>query len=289
MSDQPTALVTGATNGIGAEAAVELADRGWRVFVHGRDRERGERVVERTREARGEAAFLGADFASESGVHDLADELRSRTARLDALVLNAGVASDGCRLAWDGVEEMFAVNQLAPYLLAHELSDLLKRSSPARVVLTSSTMHTRGELDFDAPAEIDCTDAGSVLDRYARSKLANLAFATELADRFEGDGVTVNAFHPGFVPGSRLYRHVGPAFRAALAAARLLPFVGTSVDDAAAAMVHLVDDDAVADTTGGYFHGTERATPDSRVTDPDRRELVWSISAELAGVDPDWP
>lgn len=287
MSETPTALLTGATNGIGAAAAVELASRGWHVLVHGRDPQRGEAVVARAQEAGGDATFFRADFANREAVRDLADEVRDHTDRLDALVLNAGIASDPCRLVWDGVEETFAVNQGAPYLLTHELVDLLEQSAPARVVATSSTVHTRGELDFAGPEDIDCAGDTDTLDRYARSKLANLAFVMELADRT--DDVTVNAFHPGFVPGSKLYRNVNPLFRAAITAAQVIPFLGTSVDDAASGLVYLTDSEDVADVTGTYFEGTQPTAPDSRVDDPELRDLVWSVSASVAGVDPDWP
>lgn len=289
MSETPTALITGATNGIGAEAAVELADRGWQVLVHGRNRERGETVVARARNAGGTATFLQADFTSRKAVRDLATDVRDQTDHLDALVLNAGVVSDTCRLVWDGVEEMFAVNQLAPYLLTHELVDMLRESSPARIVATSSTMHTRGELDFDGPEDVDCSSDSDVFGLYARSKLANLAFVMELADRFESADVTVNAFHPGFVPGSRLYRHVGPLLRALITAFRVVPFLGTSVEEAAEGIGYLTDSSDVADTTGTYFHGTEPAAPDPRVTEPELQNLIWSVSADLTGVDPEWP
>lgn len=283
----PTALLTGSTDGIGAAAAVELGARGWEVYVHGRDRRRGESVAARVREAGGTANFLRADLASPAAVRDLAATVRDRTDRLDALVLNAALAREECRLAWDGVEETFAVNQLAPYLLAHELADLLRASAPARVVVTSSAVHSRGDLDLKEG--IDCTGDYDTLDAYARSKLANLLFTVELADRFEDAGVSVNAFHPGFVPGSGLYRHVGPLFRVVVAVARTLPFVATSVAEGAEGIVHLSDSTAVEDVTGAYFHGTERTEPDPRVGDLELRARLWSTCATLAGVDSDWP
>lgn len=284
----PTALITGATSGIGAEAAVTLAGRGWKVYVHGRNRRRGEAVVARVRAAGGDATFFQADFSSREAVRALADAVRSRTDRLDALVLNAALSTDECRLAWDGVEEVFAVNQVAPYLLAHDLVDMLTATVPSRVVITSSGVHSRGELDFDGPADIDCAGDYDALDSYARSKLANLVFAMALADRLDGTGVTVNALHPGFVPGSGLYRNAGLPFRVALTALRIIPFVGTSVEDGARGLVYLTDSESVADTTGAYFHGTRRVEPDARVANSALQTLVWDVSAAVAGVDSEW-
>src|SRR6056297_2929035 len=104
-SHESTVLITGATTGIGAEAAVDLAERGWRVFVHGRNRKRGEEVVSRIRNIDGEAVFLQADFASPHAVRDLATAIRNRTDYLDALVLNAGLSQSECVNVWGGIEE----------------------------------------------------------------------------------------------------------------------------------------------------------------------------------------
>lgn len=289
-ADSHTVLVTGATSGIGAKAAVDLATRGWRVFVHGRDRSRGEAVVERARRASASdnVEFLRADFADRSAVRGLAETVRERTSRLDALVHNAGLSRGSCRLAWDGVEETFAVNQLAPYLLTHDLATLLVDSS-ARVVVTASAVHERGELDFEDPTALVCAGSYDALAAYARSKLANVLFALELADRFAGSAVTANALHPGFVPGSRLYRHTGLLFRAAITLSRYVPFVGTAVEEGAEGIVYLVDSPEVEETTGAYFHGREREEPDPRVHDADRRERLWNLCADLADVSPDWP
>lgn len=289
MGETPTALITGATNGIGAEAAVELAGRGWDVLVHGRNRQRGKNVVARVQDGGGEATFLQADFSDREAVRDLAAAVHDETAHLDALVLNAGIVSDTCRLVWDGVEEMFAVNHLAHYLLTHELVGMLGESSPARIVATSSTMHTRGKLDFDGPNDVDCAGDSDVLGLYARSKLATLGFVMDLAGRLDGTGVTANAFHPGFVPGSRLYRHVGPVLRSIITVSRLVPFLGTSVEEAAEGLAYLTDSADVGETTGTYFHGTHPTEPDPRVTDPEQQNLLWSVSADLTGVDLDWP
>lgn len=289
MSDTDTVLVTGATSGIGAETALQLADQGWTVYVHGRNRDRGTDIADQASQRSGDATFLEADFATKHGVEDLATQIRSETDSLSALVHNAGVLTDECRLAWDGIEEMFAVNHLAPYLLTHELLGHLERGDRSRVVFTSSTMHTRGTFDYTDSDDLDCsTEVGSTT-LYGRSKLANLAFAMELADRFDDADVGVTAIHPGFVPGGDIYRHYGTLAQAAITIAATVPMLGTSVEDAAAAMVALTAGDVGAAETGSYFDGLETAPPDDRVHDPENRELVWSMSADVTGVDPDWP
>jgi NAD(P)-dependent dehydrogenase (short-subunit alcohol dehydrogenase family) len=278
-----TVLVTGATSGIGRVAAERLGERGWRVLVHGRDRARGEQVVDAVESAGGDATFHRANFAEFDAVRGLADRVREE-GRLDALVNNAALSTNEYRET-EGVELTLAVNHLAPYLLTHELLPMLRESQPARVVVTASGVHFRGEID---PDDLSMSDYDA-LDAYARSKLANVLFTVELADRLDPDEVTANAYHPGFVPGTGLYRDSSLPVRLATGLAARLPVVGTSTDEGADGLVYLTDDDAVANVTGAYYAHREREEPDARAHDERLRERLWAVSADLVGVDPDWP
>jgi NAD(P)-dependent dehydrogenase (short-subunit alcohol dehydrogenase family) len=121
-----TALVTGATDGVGRVVARELARQGWRVLVHGRDRGRGEALVQEIEKAGGNATFLAADLASLAEVRRLADEVRRQTDRLDLLINNAGIGTagnaPGRQTSADGHELRFAVNYLAGFLLTSRRS-----------------------------------------------------------------------------------------------------------------------------------------------------------------------
>lgn len=275
--------MTGSTSGIGRVAAERLGERGWRVLVHGRDRARGQQVVDAIESTGGDAAFHRADFADFDAVRGLADRVREED-RLDALVNNAALSANEYRVV-EGVELTLAVNHLAPYLLTHELLPLLRDSAPARVVVTASGVHFRGEIDPD-DLSMDSYDA---LGAYARSKLANVLFTVELADRLDPEVVTANASHPGFVPDTALYRDSSLQVRLATGLAARLPGVGTSTAAGADGLVYLTDDETVGDVTGGYFVRRECEEPDARVRDAMLRERLWDVSADLVGVDPDWP
>src|SRR5437762_3163948 len=93
--DDRTALITGATDGVGRVVAKKLGEAGMHVLVHGRDRQRGERVVEEIRKAGGKAEFLRADLASLGEVRELADAVRKRADRLHLLINNAGIGTGG--------------------------------------------------------------------------------------------------------------------------------------------------------------------------------------------------
>jgi len=137
-----TALITGATDGVGRVVARALGKTGWRVLVHGRDRVRGAAVVGEIEQAGGSASFLEADLASLAEVRRLAELVRTTTDRLDLLVNNAGIGTagnaPGRRTSADGHELRFAVNYLAGFLLTHLLLPLIKASAPARIVNVSS-------------------------------------------------------------------------------------------------------------------------------------------------------
>lgn len=279
-------LLTGGTRGIGREAVKKLAARGATVLFTGRDATAGREVEAAVhRETGREATFLRADFADLDAVAELAATVRERTDRLDALVANAGTFQPTRRTSADGYELTFAVNHLAHFLLVHELADLLV-AGRARVVVVSSAVQERGDLDF---ADLQFERGYDKWDAYARSKLANVAFALGLADRLAGTGVTANALHPGVVPATRLSRESSLPMRLALRAMTMVPGLTASPSQAADAVVALACSSEFAGVTGRYFDRTEPEHPNPAALDPATRERLWTVSADLVGVDPDLP
>jgi NAD(P)-dependent dehydrogenase (short-subunit alcohol dehydrogenase family) len=301
-----TVVLTGATSGIGRHAALEVAGRGATVAAVGRNEAAGESLVADAADAPGEVRFHRADLAAQSAVRDLAAELSASHDRLDVLAHNAGLSAGDRRESPDGIELTLAVNHLAPYLLTHELADRLRADGGGRVVVTASALEARGDLDFE---DLQYESDYDALSAYARSKLANVAFTIELAERFEaiagggdrgaddGEGaarpgppaVTANCFHPGFVPGTDLWRDAKLRVRAAVRLAGLLPGLGTDAATASERLVQLIADPVFGERTGCYVSGGEIATPSAEARDSDVRERLWEESAALVGVDPDWP
>lgn len=201
-----TCLITGATSGIGRATAEALAGLGFKVLVAGRDQELGEAVLSRIRDQGGAAEFLKADLASQAEVRGLAAAVLAHHPRLDVLVNNAALVAGKRTLTVDGIEMVFAVNHLAPFLLTNLLLPALRAAGRARIVTVSSDAHQGGAMDLDDVANPRRYGA---LAAYRCSKLANLLFTYELARRLadEGSPITANALHPGFVASRIGTRH----------------------------------------------------------------------------------
>ena len=192
-------LVTGSTDGIGKETALELARLGARVIVHGRNEARVAQAYEEVRNASDSTPPqpVVADLSSLSQVRSLASELETRGVGIDVLVNNAGVYMKRRELSVDGIELTLAVNHFAHVLLSHLLLAGEVGKSLGRIVNLSSIAHTRATVDLN-----DIENTRTPFDdyqAYATSKFANVLFTVELAQRLQKRGVLVNAVHPGVV------------------------------------------------------------------------------------------
>jgi len=307
----PTALITGATSGIGRDAARRLGERGWRVLVHGRDAEAGAETVARVEDAGGEASFHGADFADLDAIRAFADTVREEVDEIDALCNNAGLAINDYRESEQGFEMHFAVNHLAGYLLTHELVDLL--ADDGRVVNTASVAHRNGDIDFEEIREHGRTGVPGITGAtelaplrklgqatgvteatglngfalYSNSKLCNVLFTTELARRLD-EGQLCNCFHPGIIPGSGVGRDLAFPGSMLWESLDLVPGVSDTVADGGTAMAMLAADPSI-DVTGQYFNKQRQARASPRARDEDRATRLWALSADLVDVDPNWP
>src|SRR6516225_828190 len=183
-TSEQTAVVTGASSGIGLHTALGLARTGMRVIMAGRDRVRTEAarrfVTERSGSDRVEIAL--ADFSRLAEVRRLADEILATNSRLDLLVNNAGLISPKYRLSADGFELTFAVNHLAPFLLTNLLLERLEASAPARIVTVASEAHRRNRIDI---GDLRRPGDWTMMRAYGRSKLCNILFTRELASRVD--------------------------------------------------------------------------------------------------------
>ena len=268
-----TCLVTGANAGIGKETAAGLAARGARVLMACRDRGRGERAVEEIgrRVPGAELELLLADLSRLGEVRGLVADVECRADRLDVLVSNAGVYSARRRETEEGFEQTFAVNHLAPFVLVRGLLDLLRRATPARVVVVASAAHFRGTIAFEDLHAEERRYSG--WRAYSQSKLANVLFAAELARRVPATEVTVNSLHPGVVATKLLLRGLVPTWLAR-------PWTITP-EEGAETPLYLATSPEVAEVSGRYFDDCAPREPSAEARDPEIAARLWAVSEEL--------
>ena len=275
-----TVVVTGATDGVGKEAATRIAEAGATLLLVGRNPDKGRAVVERMRRQAGNPAisFLCADLARLDEVRRVAGEIRDRCGRLDVLLNNVGAIFMRRRESADGIEMTWALNHLGYFLLTHELLDLVKASAPARIVNVASSAHRGGAIDFD---DLEGRRAYSGRRAYAQSKLANILFTYELARRLEGSGVTANALHPGFV---RTRFGSGNGLPVRLIIAALMRLSGISVAEGGKTSVYLATSPEVDGASGGYYEACALARSSAASRDESVARRLWQVSAERVRV-----
>jgi NAD(P)-dependent dehydrogenase (short-subunit alcohol dehydrogenase family) len=274
-----TILVTGASSGIGLQASLDLARRGARVVMVGRDPRRTAQAVAEVKTAAGSSQVSGliCDLGSQSAIRLLANTFRSGNDRLDVLVNNAGGVNKTRTTTVDGIEATFAVNHLGPFLLTNLLLDLIIKSAPARVVTVASVGHLQGTLDFN---DLGFAHGYSIMRAYSRSKLANVLFASELARRLEGTGVTSNCLHPGSVD-TRIWS--GAPWWAKPFIQIVRPFF-ISAETGAGYVVALVTRPEFGTITGRYFDKDVLTAPSALAQDPELGRRLWEVSAAMVGV-----
>ncbi|TRY95107.1 hypothetical protein DNTS_003835 [Danionella cerebrum] len=194
-----TAIVTGANTGIGKFIALDFARRGARVILACRSESRGSEALEEITEATGNqnVHLRLLDTSSLASVREFAARILEEEKGVHILVNNAGASGLPRKITDDGLEITFATNHIGPFLLTHLLLDLLKKSAPARIVNISSMNHWKGEVDF---AHFRGENLNHLMDAaYNHTKLHNIIWTNELAQRLQGTGVTANSLHPGIV------------------------------------------------------------------------------------------
>jgi NAD(P)-dependent dehydrogenase (short-subunit alcohol dehydrogenase family) len=280
------AVVTGATAGIGRAVAVSLAAQGFQVIAVGRDRARGEAVLDQLRAARATAEgaadhrFFATDLASMARTAELADKVARQTDRVDALVCCAGIFA--LRPEWtdEGLERTFALNYLSRFLLVRRLEPLLTASPSARVVLVANAGAYPDRLDLDDPHYRRGRPGMRVA---TRTQFANDLLAVELAERYRGTSVAATCVFPGVVRTDVFRSGVGVPRPLAAVLSAVAGRVGLSPTEAAETPAWLADSAKSAAVSASFFgpHRAVRRIPE-RARRPERRQRLWDVSDELA-------
>ena len=287
-----TAIVTGATSGIGYEAALVLAAHGAQTILAVRDTARGQACAARIRGIHGSAKVTvsALDLASLASVREFAERTIADTPRIDLLLNNAGLGLQSTRaVTVDGFERQFATNHLGHFALTGLLVPALLTAPAPRVVAIASIAHRRGKIDFD---DLQTERPYNGRKAYGQSKLANLMFALELdrQAREAGSRLTSVAAHPGVSSTGFIAATGMPGMMRGVATLA----IGVLGQNAARGALPGLYAATMPDVTGGQYWGPDgllevRGDPALAQISPQAQDRavwqhLWSVSEQLTGV-----
>jgi NAD(P)-dependent dehydrogenase (short-subunit alcohol dehydrogenase family) len=279
------AIVTGASSGIGLEAAKSLAAQGWRVIATGRNpvrcAEAEAAIRAASRSGSGQVDMLQADLALLAEAAQLAQDIAGLTERIDVLVNNAGGMASEKVITREGFEASFAGNHLGPFLLTQRLLPLLRHAAKdappgsVRIINTSSDgSEMIPGLNLDDLQTFEKYSNGLA---YCSGKLANVLFACALAKRLKNDGIVAHSFHPGTVA-SNFFSHTDADVQARY---HNVQMEGLTPAQGADTLIWLATAAEPGASSGGYFYERAPRTPNPLVDDEAFIDRFWAVSEAL--------
>ncbi|MDF1519589.1 MAG: SDR family oxidoreductase [Brevefilum sp.] len=274
-------LITGSSQGIGFFTALGLAGKGAHVIIVSHDEEHSKQAVEEINNKceTGSARYYVADLSSQREIRELAEKVKQDYDQLDVLINNAGAWFSRHRESDDGIEKTFALNHLSYFLLTGLLIDLINKNTSTRIINVSSDAHRASYgIRFD---DIGFQTGYRPFMTYAQSKLANIMFTYELANRLEGTNITVNVLHPGAVA-SNLYRNFGilePLINL------WIKISGKTSEEGAKTSIYLASSAEVSDITGKYFTDEKQKRSSNASYNEESWKQLWKLSEEMTGFE----
>ncbi|MGB1341037.1 MAG: SDR family oxidoreductase [Pseudomonadales bacterium] len=267
-------LITGGNSGIGLETAKALIAQGAEVIVASRDTRKSQDALSLLGEG---ASHLSVDLSDLDSVRSLATAYLEQHDRLDVLINNAGVFPGKAQATKQGFEMQIGVNHLSHFLLTQLLLPLMIETGPSRVITVSSMLHHKGQIDFESFAS---GGRYSAQKAYGQSKLANVLFAFELAERLKQTAVTSNVLHPGGVA-TDIVRDMPWIVR------KLLGLIFISPEEGAKTSIMLAADPELETTSGAYYDQCKLKPAAAISADAGLRSKLWDHSLSAVNLSQD--
>ena len=273
-----TIVISGATNGIGKAAAIELSKENPQLLFTYRNQVLADELLAEIKDLSPETQVhsVYCDFSNQDSIKKCADEINNLCEKIDLLINNAGVVNTSYRETNEGIENTFAVNHLGYFLFTNLLLNKLKGENETRIINVSSAAHAFvKEMQWE---DINYkSNFGQGLRCYGQSKLANLLFTRYLAIKLSTENISVNAMHPGGVNtslGSQnkawyskpLRLILRPFFRSPLKGAESIIYLATKQDDG---------------VTGEYFFNSKIHKSSAYSKNLEEAHKLWGLSEKL--------
>jgi retinol dehydrogenase 12 len=275
-------VLTGGPSGIGEAAAIKLAKMGARLVLVARDPGRAEATLKRLQKVSPRMAHTSyfADLSLVAETRRVGREIAAAQPRIDVLINNAGLICARRQVTAEGLELTVATNHLAYFVLTQGLLPRMLDSAPARIVNTASEVHRGAKLAFD---DLQSQRGYEGFGAYAKSKLANVLFTSQLARRLSGRSVTANSLHPGVVASRFGLPREGQGGDPS--SARFLSAHGISPEEGAETIVYLASAAEAAKASGQYFNRCQAVTPSKEAQDQAVAMRLWEESERLGGIN----
>jgi NAD(P)-dependent dehydrogenase (short-subunit alcohol dehydrogenase family) len=272
-----TVLISGGNSGIGKATTSKLASMGYQVVFMARSKTKAEAVKNEiiTLSGNKNTDYILVDLTSKKAVRECVATFKRNYEKLDILINNAGVCLPEKRITGDGMEESFEINHLSHFLLTNLLLDMLKKSDDPRIINVSSAAHSSGKFD---PDNLQSEKNFSYFSTYSDTKLLNILFTFELAERLKYTHIKANALHPGVVSTNFGHELKGLwPFMLSLGKLFLL-----SPEKGAETSVYLASSDEVKNVTGKYFVKCRPVETKNRYITVENRRILWEKSLKLS-------
>ncbi len=272
-----TVLITGATSGIGFEAACQIAETGAHVIGLGSSQISCDTASNKMLSYGCNVDYIPCDLSDQKLVGELAENIKSRVNKLDVLINNAGVIYLKRKTDSNGIEKMFSVNYLSHYLLTRLLLNTLMDAPKARIINVSSIAHRGVRMDFD---DLSSNKSYKTMKVYGKTKLAQLLFTKYLSEKIDSKKITINAMHPGVISTNLISKNgfLGTALTAGW------KLIGKSPKEGAETIVYLANSDSVENISGKYFVKCKQVELAPYAKDEISAQMLWYKSAEMCSL-----
>jgi len=279
MNDK-VVIVTGANAGIGRATTQKLAEMDAHVVMVCRNKKKGEKALQEIQKKtqNKNLDLMICDFASLKSINNFAKDFKKRYNHLDVLINNHGAFFIKKSKTEDGIEPTFAVNHLGYYSLTLQLLDIIKASSPSRIINVASSSHYRVKNvyldDYNYVRR-----QYSMMNAYGESKLYNIMFTFHLAEKLKGTDVSVNCLHPGFVK-----TNIGLNHFLLRLLSPLVKFKAMSPEEGAKTSIYLASSSEIEGVSGKFFTKMKEKEPNKLAFDKKLQKELWDLSLDLTNL-----
>ena len=270
-------IITGATDGLGKQTALDLAKLGYNIGLVGRNQEKGDAVLDEIASATGNHSlkYFQADLSNIRNLDNLANDIKREYDSIDILINNAGAYFSQYIETEEQLEMTFALNHLSYFQLTMLLIDVIEFEIPGRVINVASSAHFGAKLDLN---DIQLKKRYKGWTAYSNSKLMNILFTYEVHKRYKDTGISFNSLHPGFVDTSFGDNNKGIGKNILSIGKKL---IAINVIKGARTNIYLASSDEVANVSGKFFDKS-KPVQSSKVSYSDTNQhKLWSYSQNI--------